>query len=232
MNLAGMIDHTILKAEASPTDVQRVCNEALEHRFASVCVNGVYVEQVAAALKGSEVKTCSVVGFPLGAMHARVKGMEAIVAAKAGSDEIDFVAYLPAIVALDEQAVKADFLEVVKNVRGVRKDIIVKVIIESAYLMADVDSDTAEARIALACKAARETGCDFVKTSTGFHAAGGASIEAVQMMKQHAGGLQVKASGGIRSREDAMAMIEAGADRLGCSSGVAIVQGEVGGEGY
>lgn len=232
MNLAAMIDHTLLKAEAGPAAIDHVCDEALEHGFASVCVNGVYVEQVASRLKGSDVKTCSVVGFPLGAMHPRVKGMEAIVAAKAGADEIDFVAYLPAIVAGDLAAVKEDFMEVTKNVRGVNADIVVKVIIESAYLMADVSEDEARRRIETACVAAKETGCDFVKTSTGFHSAGGATVEAVKLMKQFAGGLKVKASGGIRNRQDALTMVQAGADRLGCSAGVAIIQGEQGTSSY
>lgn len=232
MNVAAMIDHTLLKAEATPDAIDQVCNEALEHGFASVCVNGVYVEQVQKRLLGSAVKTCSVVGFPLGAMHPRVKGMEAIVAAKAGADEIDFVAYLPAIIAGDVQAVKQDFMEVTKNVRGVNSEIVVKVIIESAYLMAGVSEQEAAKRIETACAAARETGCDYVKTSTGFHSAGGATVEAVKLMKQYAGDLKVKASGGIRSREDAMTMIEAGADRLGCSAGVAIVQGESSNESY
>ena len=122
----------------------------------------------------------------------------------------------------------------VKNVRGVRGDVVVKVIIESALLLAGVDDATAEQRIETACVAARESGCDFVKTSTGFHPAGGASVEAVKLMKKHAapGGLKVKASGGIRNRDDALRMIDAGADRLGCSAGVAIVQGGAGAVGY
>lgn len=223
MNLAPFIDHTLLKAEATAQQIDRICDEALKHGFASVCVNGRFVEQVAARLADSEVDVCSVVGFPLGANNARVKGMEAIVAAKQGATEVDFVAHLPAIVAGDLQAVKEDFLEVVKNVRGVLGGVVVKVIIESAYLMADVDEAEAERRIEIACTAARETGCDFVKTSTGFHPAGGASVEAVRLMKKHAGPLKVKASGGIRTREDALAMIDAGADRLGCSAGVAII---------
>jgi deoxyribose-phosphate aldolase len=166
-----------------------------------------------------------VVGFPLGAMKATVKTMEAVAAAKDGVEELDFVAHLPNLINKDIAATKAEFLEIVKAARSVNPRVVIKVIIESAALMADVDDGEAEARIETACLAARESGCDFVKTSTGFHPAGGASVQAVKLMKKHSGGLYVKASGGIRSYDDAMKMIDAGADRLGCSASVAIVQG-------
>jgi deoxyribose-phosphate aldolase len=124
----------------------------------------------------------------------------------------------------DIEGAKAQFLEIVKGARAVRKSVIVKVIIESALLMQDVSADEAEARIAGACQAAKESGCDFVKTSSGFHAAGGATSEAVRLMRRHAGGLSVKAAGGIKTYEDASAMLEAGAERIGCSAGVSIVE--------
>jgi deoxyribose-phosphate aldolase len=225
MTLAKRIDHTILKAEATRPQVHKIVAEATEHSFASVCVNGWFVADVAKALKGSGVLTCSVVGFPLGAMKATVKTMEAVAAAKDGVEELDFVAHLPNLINKDIAATKAEFLEIVKAARSVNPRVVIKVIIESAALMADVDDGEAEARIETACLAARESGCDFVKTSTGFHPAGGASVQAVKLMKKHSGGLYVKASGGIRSYDDAMKMIDAGADRLGCSASVAIVQG-------
>jgi len=224
MNLAQRIDHTILKAEATRPQVHKIVAEATEHGFASVCVNGWFVADVAKALKGSGVKTCSVVGFPLGAMKATVKAMEAVAATKDGADELDFVAHLPNLLNKDFAAAKQEFLEIVKAARAANPRVIVKVIIESAALMADVDVGVAEARIEVACQAARESGCDFVKTSTGFHPAGGASTLAVKLMTKHSGGLYVKASGGIRSYDDAIKMIDAGADRLGCSAGVAIVK--------
>jgi len=138
-------------------------------------------------------------------------------------DELDFVAHLPHLLKKDLHAAKTEFLEIVKAARSANPRIIIKAIIESALLMRDVDAAEAEARIAIACQAARESGCDFIKTSTGFHPAGGATVEAVALMKKHSGGLYVKASGGIRTREDAMRMLDAGADRLGCSASVAIV---------
>ena len=226
MNIAAQIDHTILKAEATPAQVDRVIDEALEHGFASVCVNGCYIKHVSGRLAGSSVKACAVAGFPLGAMKPMVKAIEATSLVKDGADEVDFVAHLPTLLVADVEAARAEFAELVKAARSVLPGVVVKVIIESAALMQDADDATAEKRIAAACEAARASGCDFVKTSTGFHGAGGASIAAVKLMKKHAGPLKVKASGGIRSLDDAKAMIDAGADRLGCSSGVAIAQGQ------
>lgn len=235
-NIASRIDHTILKAEATAADVHRVVAEAIEHRFASVCVNGAFVAAVAKSLNAEtdgQVKTCAVAGFPLGANKATIKAIEATSSVKDGAMEIDFVAHLPHLLRNDLASAKTEFLEIVKAARAVNPKVVVKVIIESAALMKDVDAATAEARIETACRAARESGCDFVKTSTGFHPAGGATVEAVKLMKKHSGGLYVKASGGIRTADDAKRMIDAGADRLGCSSGVAIVAGQgAAGSGY
>ena len=230
--LAATIDHTQLKAEATAADVDAICAEALEHRFASVCVNGAHLPRVVKALKASDVKACAVAAFPLGSMKPTVKAIEATSLAKDGAQEIDFVAHLPYLLAKDHAAAVQDFLSVTTNVRSVSREIVVKVIIESAALMAGVDDAEAEARIAVACAAAAESGCDFVKTSTGFHPAGGASVTAVTWMRKHAPNLKVKASGGIRTREDALKMLGGGADRLGCSAGVAIVTGGQGTGGY
>ncbi len=228
MSIANRIDHTILKAEATPAEVHRLCQEAIEHGFASVCVNGCYAAAVAAALRGTNVKTCVVAGFPLGAMKATIKAIEASNLVKDGAQEIDFVAHVPHLLAKDLLAAKAEFLEIVKACRAANPQVTVKVIVESAALAKDASPAEFEARIELACRAARETGCDFIKTSTGFHPTGGATVEAVRLMKKHSGGLYVKASGGIRSYDDAKKMLDAGADRLGCSAGVAIVQGATG----
>ncbi len=230
--LAAKIDHTILKAEATMADVDRIVDEALAHGFASVCVNGVFVKHVADRLAGSGVKACAVAGFPLGAMKPMTKAIEATGLVKDGAGEVDFVAHLPYLLAEDESAATAEYAELVSAARAVRPEVVVKVIIESAALMQGVDEATGEARVACACRAARAAGCDFVKTSTGFHPAGGASEQAVAWMKQYAGPMSVKASGGIRTTEDAQRMIAAGADRLGCSASVAIVSGGAGGEGY
>lgn len=225
MNLAGRIDHTILKAEATPEQVQKLIDEAKTHGFASVCVNGVFTKFVARGLEETAVKTCAVVGFPLGANKATIKAIEAVSAVKDGAEEIDFVAHLPYLLAGNLAAIKAEFTEVVRGARSANPRVIIKVIVESAVLLDGVDENTGEQRIALACQAARESGCDFIKTSTGFHPAGGACVTAVALMKKHSGGLYVKASGGIRTKEDAQKMLDAGADRLGCSAGVAIIQG-------
>ena len=225
-NIASIIDHTILKAEATRDDVMRLCDEALEHGFASVCVNGCFVKDVREKLAGSDVKACAVAGFPLGAMKPMVKAIEATSLVKDGADEVDFVAHLPTLLAADAETAREDFAELVKAARAVLPGVVIKVIIESAALMKGTDEATSEKRIAAACQAARTAGIDFVKTSTGFHAAGGASVEAVKLMKKHAGPMKVKASGGIRTLDDANQMIDAGADRLGCSAGVQIVTGQ------
>ena len=230
--IAARIDHTILKAEATPEDVDAVTDEALELGCASVCVNGVYAprvrERLDAARRRSDhgVRLCVVAGFPLGATLPMTRAIESTQLAKLGAEEIDVVAYLPRVLRRDTEGLRDDLLETTRAVRSVAGDIAVKVIIESALLREKAGSDEEfEAMIAGACEAAAQAGCDFVKTSTGFHPAGGASVDAVRLMKKHAGPLKVKASGGVRTYEDAVAMIEAGADRLGCSSSVAIAQG-------
>ncbi len=222
--IAKLIEHTILAPQADRPSVHRVVAEAIEHGFASVCVNGVFVADVAKALHGSGVQTCAVVSFPLGAAKPAIKAIEATAAVKDGAREIDFVAHQPFLLGADVRAAKTEFLEISKAARAANPSVVIKVIIESALLLEGVSADQGEARIEAACRAARESGCDFVKTSTGFHAAGGASIEAVALMKKHSGGLSVKASGGIRTYEHAQKIIEAGADRLGCSASVSIVQ--------
>ena len=244
-SLAARIDHTLLKAEATSAQVDAVVAEALEHGFASVCVNGVYLPRVVEALAaggGSDagvgggdrpgVKSCAVAGFPLGAMSRQSKAAEAAALARAGAQEIDFVAHLPYLLDQDESSSHAEFAEVVAAVRLVDQSVTIKVILETACLMEGVSDEVAEARVAAGCRAAVAAGCDFVKTSTGFHPAGGATAAAVRLLKRHAPGLQVKASGGIRTADDARQMIDAGADRLGCSAGVAIVTGGRGTSGY
>lgn len=224
-DIAARIDHTLLKAEATEAEVDAVVAEARAHGFASVCVHPVYIHRVKRGLEGSGVKACAVIGFPLGSNTAAIKAMEAGDAVERGADEIDIVAHLPGLLAVDISAVRDELEEVVGVARRVRGDVVVKVIVESALLMKDVSEVEADRRIAGACEAVRAAGCDFIKTSTGFHAAGGATERAVTLMKRHAGGLKVKASGGIRTLDDALNMLRAGADRLGCSAGVAIVGG-------
>ncbi|RZU62044.1 deoxyribose-phosphate aldolase [Zhihengliuella halotolerans] len=215
-NIASYIDHTLLKQDATEEDVLKVAAEAKEYRFKSVCVNPVWVPAVARALSGSDVLTCSVIGFPFGATLTSVKAFEAAEAIKAGADEIDMVIDIAAAKRGDEEALVADIRAVAEAVHA--GGAILKVIIETAML-------TDEAKV-LACRASVAAGADFVKTSTGF-GGGGATVEDVRLMRETVGpDLGVKASGGVRSLEDAQAFIEAGATRLGASSGVAIVEGE------
>ena len=221
--LAARIDHTILNADATPEAVAAVVDEARSLGCASACVNPRYLAAAIEALAGSTTVPCVVVAFPLGCNLPHTKSVEAVAAAKAGAAEIDFVAHLPHLLDADAEAATEDFLSVTRPAREVNPDVVVKVIIESACLMRDVSEDQAESRIAAACRAAAESGCDFVKTSTGFHPAGGASVEAVRLMRSHAPHLRVKASGGIRTAADAARMLAAGADRLGCSATRAIL---------
>jgi len=221
-DIASYIDHTLLKPEASEEDVLKVCAEAAEYGFKSVCVNPIWVKKVTTALKGSGVLTCSVVGFPLGATPTDVKSFEARGAVLDGADEVDMVINIAAARAGDKGALMDDITAVAETVHA--GGAILKVIIETALL-------TDEQKV-LACQAAVESGADFVKTSTGFNG-GGATVEDVALMRRTVGpDLGVKASGGVRSLADAQAMIAAGATRIGASSGIAIVKGEQGSAAY
>jgi len=220
--IASYIDHTLLKPEASEAEVLKVCAEAAEYGFKSVCVNPVWVKTVTTALKGSGVLTCSVVGFPLGATPTDVKSFEARGAVLDGADEVDMVINIAAARAGDKGALADDIAAVAETVHA--GGAILKVIIETALL-------TDEQKV-LACQAAVEAGADFVKTSTGFNG-GGATVEDVALMRNAVGpNVGVKASGGVRSLADAQAMIAAGATRIGASSGIAIVKGEQGSTAY
>lgn len=220
-SLAGRIDHTILGAAATADDVRRVCAEAREHGFASVCVNSRWVPLVAAELAGSDVLTCSVVGFPLGAMSAEAKAAEAAGAVAAGADELDMVISVGDLKGGDLRAVLDDIRGVVLAAAGRP----VKVIIETCLLD--------EEEKAIACELSVRAGAAYVKTSTGM-STGGATHADVTLMRAVVGdGLGVKASGGIRTTQDATAMLAAGADRLGASASIAIATGaEVEASGY
>ena len=221
--LAHRIDHTILKPEATAPEVHKVVAEAIQYNFASVCVAPIWLGRVATMLTGSGVLACTVTSFPHGTCKPTVKAIEATSSIKEGADEVDVVAHLPYLAAGDFDSARAELLEVVKAARMTRRDVIIKVIVESSYLMS-LGTDQGEAAIATACRAVRESGCDFIKTSTGFHPTGGASVEAVKLMKKYGEGLLVKASGGIRDLATALLMVEAGADRLGMSASVAVVE--------
>ena len=209
--IASMIDHTLLKQEATPAQVEKLCAEAAENHFASVCVNPVYIPLAARLLKGTGVKVCCVVGFPLGAIAPEQKAAEAASCAAMGAEELDMVIHVGAAKAGDWALVQRDIEGVVKAAAGHT----VKVIIETCLL-------TDEEKVK-ACEAAKAAGAHFVKTSTGF-STGGATTHDIALMRKTVGPeMGVKASGGIRDYETAMAMIEAGANRIGASAGIAIV---------
>ncbi|HSH37117.1 deoxyribose-phosphate aldolase [Schnuerera sp.] len=212
--IASMIDHTLLKPEATEEMIKNLCNEAIEYGFAAVCVNPFYVKLAKKILMDSEVKIATVIGFPLGASSKGVKAYEATKAIEDGADEVDMVINIGALKNKDFEFVKKDIKSVVDAVNG---NGIVKVIIETCLL-------TEEEKVK-ACQLSKEAGAHFVKTSTGF-STGGATIEDVKLMKSIVGEhLQIKASGGVRDYETAIAMIEAGASRIGASASVNIVKG-------
>jgi deoxyribose-phosphate aldolase len=223
IELASKIDHTILKPEATPAEVDKIVAEALQYKFVSVCVAPRWVSRVAEKLRGSGVLTCAVAAFPHGTSKAVLKAIEATSAIKDGAEEVDVVAFLPALAAGDVSAAKAELLEFARAARATRKDVVLKVIVESAYLLS-LGAERGEKAIATACQAVRESGCDFIKTSTGFHPSGGASVEAVKLMKKYGESLLIKASGGIRDLPTAQAMLDAGVDRLGMSASVAVIE--------
>lgn len=210
--LAAMIDHTILKPETSREQVLAVCAEGAANHVASVCVNPVWIPTVVQALEGSGVKACSVVGFPLGATTAEAVAVEAAGAISAGAEEIDMVAPLGLVASGDWDAVR----EYIAAVREATAGTVLKVILETATLT--------DEQIVKLCQISEEVGADFVKTSTGFHPAGGASLHAVELMRGAVSDeIGVKASGGIRDLAAARAMVDAGATRLGLSGTEAIL---------
>ena len=207
-----LFDHTILKADARKADVKRICDEAMAYSFCSVCVSSYYVPYVRELLHGSDVKICSVVGFPLGAMSTKAKALEAKIAVIDGADEIDMVINIGALKDKDYAAV----LEDIKAVKEACGKAILKVIIETCLL-------TDEEKIK-ACELSKEANADFVKTSTGFSTAG-AKVEDVKLMRDTVGeSMGVKASGGIHDKELAKELVEAGASRLGTSATIKIVE--------
>lgn len=213
-DIASLIDHTLLKPDATADQIAQLCFEARKYQFASVCVNPTHVKLCAELLQGTEVKVCTVIGFPLGASAPEVKAFEAQTALKDGATEIDMVLNIGALKAGDLTLAARDIHEVVRV--GHQAGAIVKVIIETA-LLNDEEKITA-------CLLAKEAGADFVKTSTGF-SGGGATVEDVNLMRRVVGPeMGVKASGGVRDFADAQNMVKAGATRIGASAGVQIVQ--------
>ena len=220
-NFARMIDHTLLKAEATKEQIEKLCAEAKQFNFASVCVNPTWVKRSSELLQGSDVLVCTVIGFPLGANTPAVKAFEAKDAIANGAKEVDMVINIGALKDKNYEHVQADIEAVVEAAKG---SALVKVIIEACLL-------TDEEKVK-ACELAVAAGADYVKTSTGF-STGGATAEDIALMRKTVGPeLGVKASGGVRSLEDMKKMVEAGATRIGASSGVAIMNGLIADSNY
>lgn len=220
-NVARMIDHTLLKADATKDQIEKICAEAKEYNFASVCVNPTWVKLSSELLKGTEVKVCTVIGFPLGASTPETKAFETENAIENGAEEVDMVINIGALKGGDNELVERDIRAVCEAAKG---KALTKVIIETCLL-----TDEEKVR---ACELSVKAGADFVKTSTGF-STGGATAEDISLMRKTVGpDIGVKASGGVRSAEDAQKMIEAGATRIGASSGAAIVNGLTGDSDY
>lgn len=211
--IAAYIDHTLLRAEATPEQIERLCQDALEYKFASVCVNPMFIERASRRLSGSSVAVCCMIGFPLGASVSEVKVHEAERAIQDGAADIEMVMPIGLLKAKDYRAVAEDLVAVIRTLH--RLEVMVKVIIETALLTRE--------EIVMACSLVREAGADYVKTSTGFSHAG-AKVEDVILMRTIVGDeIGVKADGGIHTYPDAISMLTAGASRLGTASGVSIV---------
>ncbi|AMM93920.1 MULTISPECIES: deoxyribose-phosphate aldolase [Peribacillus] len=213
-NVAGLIDHTLLKADATKEQIKVLCEEAREYNFASVCVNPTWVKYASELLEGSEVKVCTVIGFPLGATTPETKAFETKDAISNGAHEVDMVINIGALKDKDDELVERDIRAVIAASTG---KALSKVIIETSLL-------TEEEKVR-ACELAVKAGTDYVKTSTGF-STGGATVEDITLMRKTVGpDIGVKASGGVRNTSDAQKVIEAGATRIGASAGVSIVKG-------
>ena len=213
--LAGYIDHTMLDATATKEKIEQLCREAIDYGFHTVCVNGRWVSLAAELLAGSKVAVGGVVSLPLGAETTKIKVAQAKEAIFAGADEIDMVADLSSIIEADSKYLQTQLQAVLKVCRSMRPAVVLKVIIESAALNHD--------QKIFACQVADKCGVDFIKTSTGLHPAGGATIEDIKLMKETAPNCKIKAAGGIKTAKQALEMLSAGAERIGTSSGVKII---------
>lgn len=214
--LAGSIDHTLLEATATKEKIEKLCHEAIEYGFHTVCVNPRWIPLAAELLYKTNVKVAGVVSLPLGADSTKIKAAQTKDAIFAGADEIDMVADLASIIEIDLKYLDNQLREVLKVCRSMKPPVLLKVIIESAALN--------DEQIIFACQTAQQIGIDFVKTSTGMNPAGGATVEDIKLMKASAPLCKIKAAGGIKTAAQAIEMLEAGADRIGTSSSVKIIE--------
>lgn len=219
ITLAKMIDHTLLRPTATAEQIRKLCSEAREFDFASVCINPCHVLRAAVLMKGTDVKVCTVVGFPLGASTTDTKIFEAQNAIENGAAELDYVVNLGDVLNGKHDLVRQEMVRFSELAKKPVLPVVIKIILETCFLSRE--------QIVMICKMARETGIDFVKTSTGF-GPGGATVEHIRLMRETVGPeLGVKASGGVKDRRIAEAMVKAGANRIGTSSGVLIVSGQL-----
>ncbi len=213
--LAARIDSALIIPEATLPDFQAAAAEAMQLQLAAFCVPGTWVATVREMIR-PPVKLCGVIAFPHGNDTPAVKAFAALDVLKNGAEEIDLVANLAHLINADYESARAELTEVATAARTVRPDVVLKVIVESAVLM-KLPPDRAEAALACACRAIRDSGCHYIKTSTGFHPAGGVSLEALRIIKKYSHGIKIKASAGVRDWPAAQAVLEAGADRIGTS---------------
>jgi len=208
--LISRVDLTILRPEATSRDVHKVVTDAMQHKARAMCVAPVWVGRVATMVRGSDVRVCSAVAFPHGTSKSTVKAIEATSTIKDGAEEIEVVAHLPLLIGGDLDAARAELMEIVRAARSTRRDVGINVVIECALLL----SRGGEGLLDVAARAVRESGCDCIVTSSGFHPTGGATVEAVRLLKKHAEGLELKAVGELTDMAAIRAMIDAGADRI------------------
>lgn len=214
--LAAAIEHTLLSPTATEDDIRRLCDDAKAAGFGAVCVNPRWVSLAADMLSGSQVKIVSVVGFPLGADFTNIKLAQAREAIFAGADEIDMVVDLTSIIQADERYLALELMQVLKLCRTMKPPVTLKAIIEAAAL--------SDEQKVFACRIANDLGVDFIKTSTGMHPAGGAKIEDIKLIKENAPRCKIKAAGGIKTAQQALEFLSAGADRIGTSAGIQILE--------
>lgn len=214
--LAAAIEHTLLSPTATENDIRRLCDDAKAAGFGAVCVNPRWVSLAADMLSGSQVKIVSVVGFPLGADFTNIKLAQAREAIFAGADEIDMVVDLTSIIQADERYLALELMQVLKLCRNMKPAVVLKAIIEAAAL--------SDEQKVFACRIANDLGVDFIKTSTGMHPAGGAKIEDIKLIKENAPRCKIKAAGGIRTAQQALEFLSAGAVRIGTSAGIQILE--------
>ena len=222
-DLAPRIDLTILRPEAASRDVHKVVADAMQHGLRGVCVAPVWAGRVATMVRGTNLRVCSAVAFPHGTSKSTVKAIEATSTIKDGADEIEVMAHLPHILAIDVDAARAELLEIARAARATRKDVVIRVIVEFELLMEQPD-DRREAAVECACRAIRESGCDGMLTGTGYHPAGAASAESIVMVKKYAGvGLKLKAAL-MDDAESAQGALEVGADLIGSEAAAQVLE--------